>query len=92
MLCIADTTELNFNGQEMEGLGALSYEAQRGMYLHPTYVVTPDREPLGVLDAWIWAREARDADGQRGGIKESVRWIEGLRSKLRCCPRHVWCT
>jgi len=77
VLCIADTTELNFNGQEMEGLGPLSYEAQRGMYLHPTYMVTPDREPLGVLDAWIWAREARDADGQRGGIKESVRWIEG---------------
>ena len=30
-----------------------------------------------MLDAWIWAREARDADGQRGGIKERVRWIEG---------------
>lgn len=34
VLCIADTTELNFNGQEMEGLGPLSYEAQRGMFLH----------------------------------------------------------
>lgn len=77
MLCIADTTELNFNGQEVEGLGPLSFEAQRGMYLHPTYAVTPDREPLGVIDAWMWAREPRDANGQRGGIKESIRWIEG---------------
>jgi hypothetical protein len=77
VLCLADTTELNFNGQEMEGLGPLSFEAQRGMYLHPTYAVTPDREPLGVIDAWMWAREPRDANGQRGGIKESVRWIEG---------------
>ena len=34
------------------GLGSLSYEAQRGMYLHPTYVVTPEREPLGVTNAW----------------------------------------
>jgi len=50
VLCIADTTELDFNGQDMEGLGPLSFEAQRGMYLHPTYAVTPDREPLGLLD------------------------------------------
>ncbi|MEF9407000.1 IS4 family transposase, partial [Ralstonia solanacearum species complex bacterium KE055] len=63
--------------QEIEGLGPLSYEVQRGMYLHPTYAVTPDREPLGVLDAWMWAREPREADGSRGGLKESVRWIEG---------------
>ncbi|WP_197386313.1 IS4 family transposase [Ralstonia pseudosolanacearum] len=77
VLCIADTTELDFNGQEIEGLGPLSYEVQRGMYLHPTYAVTPDREPLGVLDAWMWAREPREADGSRGGLKESVRWIEG---------------
>ncbi|SPD37505.1 transposase (plasmid) [Cupriavidus taiwanensis] len=77
VLCIADTTELNFNGQEIDGLGPLTYEAQRGMFLHPTYAVTPDREPLGVIDAWMWAREPKDADGNRGGIKESVRWIEG---------------
>ncbi|MCY0856436.1 IS4 family transposase [Cupriavidus sp. D39] len=76
VLCIADTTELNFNGQEIDGLGPLSYEAQRGMYLHPTYAVTPDREPLGVIDAWMWAREPLDANGQRVGITESVRWTE----------------
>lgn len=76
VLCIADTTELDFNGQQTEGFGPLSYEAQAGMYLHPTYAVTPDREPLGVLDAWMWAREARDANGHRGGLKESVRWTE----------------
>jgi hypothetical protein len=76
VLCIADTTVLDFNGQEMEGAGPLSYEVQRGMYLHPTYAVTPDREPLGVIDAWMWAREPLDANGERGGIKESVRWTE----------------
>jgi hypothetical protein len=31
------------------------------MYLHPIYAVTPEREALGVLDAWMWAREKRDA-------------------------------
>lgn len=35
------------------------------------------RMPLGVIDAWMWAREFRDANGQRGGIEKSIRWIEG---------------
>jgi len=77
VLCIQDTTELDFNGQRIAGLGSLSYEAQRGMYVHPTYAVTPEREPLGVLDAWMWARESKDAQGHRAGPLESTRWIEG---------------
>ena len=77
VLNIQDTTELNFNGRQTAGLGPLSYEAQRGMYLHPTYAITPAREPLGVLDAWMWARAPKDSSGKRAGIKESLRWIEG---------------
>lgn len=77
VLCLQDTTELDFNGQDITGLGPLSYEAQRGMYLHPTYAVTPHREPLGVMDAWMWAREPKGRDGIRPGITESTRWIEG---------------
>lgn len=77
VLCLQDTTELDFNGRRATGLGPLSYEAQRGMYVHPTYAVTPGRMPLGVLDAWMWAREPKDAQGIRGGVKESRRWIEG---------------
>ena len=76
VLCLQDTTELDYNGQQMQGLGPLSYEAQRGMYLHPTYVITPQREPLGVTDAWMWAREPKPVDGQRPGVVESLRWIE----------------
>ena len=86
VLCLQDTTELDFNGQETAGLGALSHEAQRGMYLHPTYVVTPDREPLGVTDAWMWAREAKGDDGQRPGILESRRWIEGYQRIAETAP------
>ena len=77
VLCLQDPTELDFNGQETAGFGPLSYEAQRGMYLHPSYAVTPGREPLGVIDAWMWAREAKGADGVRPGLCESLRWIEG---------------
>ena len=77
VLCLQDTTELDFNGQAIAGLGPLSYEAQRGMYLHATYAVSAQRVPLGVLDAWMWARQAKAADGSRGGLLESVRWVEG---------------
>lgn len=45
------TTELDDNGQAMSGLGPLSYKAQQALYLHPTYVVSPEREPLGVTKA-----------------------------------------
>lgn len=77
VLCIQDTTELNYNGQAIAGLGPLSYEAQRGLYLHPTYVVSPEREPLGVFNAWTWARQPKVAgDVVRAGPSESVRWIE----------------
>ena len=77
VLCLQDTTELDFNGQAIAGLGPLSYEAQRGMYLHATYAVSAQRVPLGVLDAWMWAREAKKSDAPRGGLLESVRWVEG---------------
>lgn len=69
VLCLQDTTELDFNGQAIKGLGKLSYEAQRGMYLHPTYAVSPQRLPLGIVDTWMWVRPL--------DIAESRRWIEG---------------
>lgn len=73
-LCIQDTLELKFNGRMIAGLRSLQYETQRGMYVHPTYAVTPQREPL---DAWMWAREPKHADGLRSGGKESTRWVDG---------------
>ncbi|MGF6979825.1 hypothetical protein QFZ94_008342 [Paraburkholderia sp. JPY465] len=77
VLCVADTTELNVNGQDIEGAGPLSYEAQVGMYLHATYAVTPDREALGVMNAWMWAREPRDDNGRRGGVAASAKAYDG---------------
>lgn len=85
-LCIDDTTELDFNGQQTEGLGRLSYDMRRGMYLHPTYVVTPQRVPLGVLDVQMWARKPNVVkeeikEGEESAAseeeKESARWIKG---------------
>jgi len=91
VLCLQDTTELDFTSQPgIAGLGRLSYEAQHGMYLHPTLAVTPEGVALGVLDAWMWARKPKgEAD-----IKESERWVEGYgwwRTWPRRCPIAAWC-
>ena len=77
VLCIQDTTDLNFNGQDIAGLGRLNYAPERGMYLHPTYAVSVDREPLGVLDAWMWTRAPKGSKADREALLESTRWVEG---------------
>ncbi len=60
VLCLQDTTELDFNGQGIVGLGRLSYEAQRGMYLHPTYAVTPKPGHPQSLQHGLLSIAARD--------------------------------
>jgi hypothetical protein len=57
------------------------------MYVHPTYAVTTAREPLGILDVWMWTRELRDEHGQRDGPKESLRWVEGYEWLAELAPR-----
>ena len=62
VLCLQDTTELDYHGRMIKGLGPLSYEAQRGLYLHPTYVVTTERDAPGGeqrLDLGARAEEGR---------------------------------
>lgn len=88
VLCLQDTTELNFNGQDIKDLGRLSYDAQRGMYLHPTLCVTPDRIPLGITDAWMWSRgKTKKEDQDNGTVKESLRWIEGYERVAEMAER-----
>jgi hypothetical protein len=86
VLCLTDTTELDFTGKnDIVGLGPLSYQAQRGMYLHATLAVTPERLSLGVLDSLIWARDPADYGRSQEHAnrpieeKESIRWLESYR-------------
>jgi len=74
VLCLQDTTELDFSSQPgIAGLGRLNYEARQGLYVHPTLTVTPAGVALGVIDAWIWARGPKE----QPQVKESTRWVEG---------------
>ena len=74
VLVAQDTTELDYTGKnDIEGLGPLNYETRRGLYLHSSLAITPERLSLGQLSSWSWARPFVDAD------KESIRWIEGYQ-------------
>jgi hypothetical protein len=74
VLCIQDTTELDFSSQPgIAGLGRLNYEARQGVYVHPTLAVTPAGVALGVIDAWMWARGPKE----QPQVKESTRRVEG---------------
>ncbi|MBT7024460.1 MAG: IS4 family transposase [Gammaproteobacteria bacterium] len=84
VLAIQDTTELDYTGKDdIEGLGTLNYEQRKGLYLHPTLAITPQRIPLGILDYWSWTRPFEDAE------TESIRWLEGYQ---RLCEQqqHIW--
>ena len=83
VLCIQDTTELDYTGKsDLQGLGTLNDETRRGLYLHPTLAVTPERLPLGILDCWSWTRPL--AEG-----KESIRWLEGYQ-RLGDAQQTLW--
>ena len=91
VLCIQDTTELDYTGKnDIEGVGPLNYEKRKGIFLHPTVAVTPDQICLGVLDAWEFSREpgslGKGRTSSRTPIeeKESVRWLEGYQRTCDC--------
>ena len=84
VLCVQDTTELDYTTKkDIAGLGPLNYETRRGMYLHPTLALTPERVPLGLLDLYSWAREPGSLGQGKNPSrtleeKESVRWVDGF--------------
>ena len=83
VLCLQDTTLLDWNGQDIVGLGPIQCEAERGLFLHPTYTVTPNREPLGILDDWSWVRKARGGGGQRPPPGELSSILDKRRGQKR---------
>jgi hypothetical protein len=85
VLCIADTTELDYTKRKasMAGLGVLNYETRWGIYLHPTLAVTPEGVPLGVLGWHSFVREPGTLGQEKAANrpleeKESVRWVDGF--------------
>lgn len=80
-----DTTQLDYSTHtDTHGLGVLQNKNQRGLLLHTTLAVTPERVPLGVVAQRIWARDPSQF-GKRHqrktrptSDKESQKWLDSL--------------
>jgi len=88
--CIEDTTELDYTGHpQTAGLGPLNYKRRRGLYVHPTLAVTPDRLCLGVLAHHLWVRDDAthgDRTPRKARAiedKESIRWVNGYQGVVK---------
>ena len=88
VLCIQDTTSLNFTRHgQTDGLGHLGSNqtgaATRGLNLHATLAINPEGVPLGVLNAAFDAPPPPNPEAKKGRKpleeRKSFRWIEGLR-------------
>jgi len=85
VLAVQDTTELDYSTHRATtGLGALNDAQQRGMLVHTTLALTPERVPLGLLAQEVLLRDPATV-GKRHqrkrraiGAKESHKWLVSL--------------
>jgi hypothetical protein len=97
VLAVQDTTELDWTAHPATtGLGPLGHPAHRGLHVHTTLALTPERVPLGLLAQQVWARDPNDV-GKRAtrkqrpiAEKESQKWLTSVEAVLAArveCPQ-----
>lgn len=92
ILCPQDTSSLDFTDKPLtKGLGKLESKHTRGILVHPTLAITPDRLPLGIIHNHLWIRDPNIKNRDKGSCerakipiteKESNNW---LVSYQECC-------
>jgi Transposase DNA-binding/Transposase Tn5 dimerisation domain len=97
VLAVQDTTELDWTAHPATtGLGPMAHPAHRGLLVHTTLAMTPQRLPLGLLAQHVWARDPK-AVGQRATrkqrpltAKESQKWLRSVEAVIAAhanCPQ-----
>ena len=91
ILAVQDTTSIDLTSKNIgKKLGHLENIASKGYFYHPTMLVTPDNQVLGMVQNNIWtrdpeaeilsAKEKRERNRQRPiEEKESVRWLSSFK-------------
>jgi len=95
VLAVQDTTELNYTDHPAtQGMGYLQGLTIRGMLMHSTLLVTPQRVPLGLIDQQVWVRPDEEFRVQRDKrkelrteAKESQKWLVSLEATARIQQR-----
>jgi hypothetical protein len=91
ILCIGDTTEICIKKRPgTTGLGPLNYGGRRGFMMHPLWVVTTERLPLGIGDVRFMTRSDEELGRKHGAYREvpldqreSVKWCWSLEATTR---------
>jgi IS4 transposase len=85
VLLPTDTSELDYNSKDaMDGRERIT-NTKKGLWLHPTIAVTPERLMLGIVDINFWKRKLeinpKGSEQDRLPIeeKESYRWLQSYR-------------
>ena len=96
VLAVQDTTDLDYSHHPATtGLGPIGDGWGRGLLVHTTLAITPDRLPLGVLAQEDWTRDPEDSGKKHRrkqlpiSEKESHKWLTSLREVKRWaaeCP------
>jgi hypothetical protein len=89
VLAVQDTTEVKLTHHpSTEQVGPLRVPQQRGLFVHSTLAITPERVPLGLLAQQVWARDEMEVSkaAKRKQLpidqKESYKWLESLQAVL----------
>jgi hypothetical protein len=86
VLAIQDTTTLNYTSHpETQGLGNIGTDpASKGILVHTTLTLTPNRIPLGLVHQQTWVRppeeygKKHDRHNKALQDKESQKWLNSL--------------
>ena len=91
VLAIQDTTELDFTGKRSaKALGCLSYQHQKGLFLHNHLLLDEQGQGLGLLDQQFLERDPAQLGGSKKKRrqpfedKESFRWLQQF-NQLQAC-------
>jgi hypothetical protein len=87
VLAVQDTTELDYTDHPATtGLGPIGNGYGRGMLVHATLAIAPDRLPLGLLAQQEWTRDLDDIGKKHRrkqrpiSEKESQKWLTSLQA------------
>lgn len=92
ILAVQDTTSFNHTRHgQIQGMGPIGTQANgpQGFFLHTTLALTPQRVPLGVIQAQVWARDPEQTGKSEGRSqrpieeKESYKWMESFQACQR---------
>lgn len=95
VLALQDTTSVDLTGSRASGkLGHLESKYCRGIFIHPTILVTPEKVNLGIIHAEMWSRDkltlGKKHERKQKSIeaKESNCWLNSYKASNKVAQEY----